>query len=110
MHYLSSVYSVTIPLNVSGLLVAHQQEVSICICDSWYVLYVESTVGGPSQLSHTHTHTHIYIYIYILLAPDDGILTSPEHIEVQYSTEDKKMHQVGFITRIYGYSGQQNIK
>jgi hypothetical protein len=33
MHYLSSVYSVTIPLQVSGLLVAH-------ICNKWYVLYV----------------------------------------------------------------------
>jgi hypothetical protein len=40
MHYLSSVYSVTIPLYVSGLLVAHHQEVTMYICDSWYVLYV----------------------------------------------------------------------
>jgi hypothetical protein len=40
MHYLSSVYSVTIPLNVSGLLVAHHQEVTVYICNSWYVLYV----------------------------------------------------------------------
>jgi hypothetical protein len=31
MHYLSSVYSVTIPLHVSGLLVAHHQEVTIYI-------------------------------------------------------------------------------
>jgi hypothetical protein len=29
MHYLSSVYSVTIPLHVSGLLVAHHQEVAM---------------------------------------------------------------------------------
>jgi hypothetical protein len=28
MHYLSLVYSVTIPLHVSGLLVAHHQEVT----------------------------------------------------------------------------------
>jgi hypothetical protein len=40
MHYLSSVYSVTIPLYVSGLLVAHQQEVAMYICNKWYVLYV----------------------------------------------------------------------
>jgi hypothetical protein len=40
MHYLSSVYSVTIPLHVSGLLVAHHQEVAMYICDNWYVLYV----------------------------------------------------------------------
>jgi hypothetical protein len=40
MHYLSSVYSVTIPLHVLGLLVAHHQEVAMYICYSWYVLYV----------------------------------------------------------------------
>jgi hypothetical protein len=40
MHYLPSVYSVTIPLHVSGLLVAHHQEVTMCICNNWYVLYV----------------------------------------------------------------------
>jgi hypothetical protein len=40
MHYLSSVYSVTIPLHVLGLLVAHHQEVAMYICDNWYVSYV----------------------------------------------------------------------
>jgi hypothetical protein len=30
MHYFCSVYSITIPLHVSGLLVAHHQEVTIC--------------------------------------------------------------------------------
>jgi hypothetical protein len=40
MHYLSSVYSVTIPLHVSGLLVAHHQEVTMYICNKWYVLYI----------------------------------------------------------------------
>jgi hypothetical protein len=40
MHYLSSVHSVTIPLHVSRLLVAHHQEVTMYICDNWYVLYV----------------------------------------------------------------------
>jgi hypothetical protein len=39
MHYLSSVYSVTIPLYVSGFLVDHHQEVTMYICDNWYVLY-----------------------------------------------------------------------
>jgi hypothetical protein len=32
MHCLSSVYSVTTPLHVSGLLVAHHQEVTMYIC------------------------------------------------------------------------------
>jgi hypothetical protein len=40
MHYLSSVYSVTIPLYVSGLLVTHDQEVTMCMCDNWYVVYI----------------------------------------------------------------------
>jgi hypothetical protein len=39
MHYLSSVYSVTIPLHVSCLLVAHHQEVTMYICNNWYVLF-----------------------------------------------------------------------
>jgi hypothetical protein len=40
MHYLSSVYSFTIHLHVSGLLVAHHQEVTMYICNNWFVLYV----------------------------------------------------------------------
>jgi hypothetical protein len=40
MHYLSLVYSVTIPLHVCGLLEAHHQEVTVYICNNWYVLYV----------------------------------------------------------------------
>jgi hypothetical protein len=40
MHYLSSVYSVAIPLHVSGLLVANHQEVTMYTCNNWYDLYV----------------------------------------------------------------------
>jgi hypothetical protein len=40
MHYLSSVYSITITLHVSGLLVAHHQQVTMYTCDNWYVLYL----------------------------------------------------------------------
>jgi hypothetical protein len=40
MHNLSSVYSVRTPLDVSGLLVAHHQEVTMYVCVNWYVLYV----------------------------------------------------------------------
>jgi hypothetical protein len=36
MHYLYSVYLVNIPLHVSGLLIAHHQEVAIYICDNTY--------------------------------------------------------------------------
>jgi hypothetical protein len=34
----SSVYSITIPLHVSGLQVAHHQEVTIYTCNKWYML------------------------------------------------------------------------
>jgi hypothetical protein len=54
MHYLSSVYSVTIPLHVSGLLVAHHQEV-------W---------ARRQQLRRT---TRTNCHIYTLLPPDDGL-------------------------------------
>jgi hypothetical protein len=40
MHYLSSVNSVTTHLHVPGLLVAHNQQVTMYICNSCYVLYV----------------------------------------------------------------------
>jgi hypothetical protein len=40
MHYLSSVYSVTIPLHVSCLLVAHHKEVTMYTYNKWYVMYV----------------------------------------------------------------------
>jgi hypothetical protein len=35
MHYLSSFYSITLPLPVSGLLVAHHQEVIMYICNNY---------------------------------------------------------------------------
>jgi hypothetical protein len=40
MQYVSSVYSVTVPLRVLGLLVVCHQEVTMYICKKWYVLYI----------------------------------------------------------------------
>jgi hypothetical protein len=40
MQYVSSVYSVTVPLHVSGLLVVCNQEVTMYICNKRYVLYI----------------------------------------------------------------------
>jgi hypothetical protein len=40
MHCLPSVRSVTMPLYISVLPVAHHQEVTMYICNNWYVLYV----------------------------------------------------------------------
>jgi hypothetical protein len=83
IHNLSSVYSIVVPLHVSGLLVAHHQEVTVYICDSWYVLYVlvdTSTRPADSQLKRTICTIRC---IYTLLTPDDGLLASPKHVEVQ---------------------------
>jgi hypothetical protein len=75
MHCLSSVYSVTIPVHVLGLLVAHCQEVRVYICDSWYVLYVlvDCRCACP---------TYTNCCMYTLLRPDDGLLASLKHVEV----------------------------
>jgi hypothetical protein len=80
MHCLSSVYSVTIPLHVLGLLVAHHQEVTMYICNNWYVLYVLlGTRPTDNQLKHT---THTGCCIYTLLPPDDGQLASSKRVEM----------------------------
>jgi hypothetical protein len=116
MHCLSPVYWVTIPLHVSGLLVAHHQEVTMYTCYMWQLVRVVrlSPLGeahrqstktyNTYQLSHTHTHRHIYIYIYIyitLLSPDDGLLASPKRVEVLLFSKLKiNTASSGFITSV----------
>jgi hypothetical protein len=79
MHYFSSVYSVTIPLHVSDLLVVLDGRPA----DS----QLRRTVGGhsiqvdDSQLIRT-TRTNCHIYIYTLLPPDDGLLAGLKHVKV----------------------------
>ena len=61
MLYLSSVYFVNQPLHVSGMFVAHHQEVySIYTYNNWYVL--------------------LYIYN---MPPGDGLQTYLKHVEVE---------------------------
>jgi hypothetical protein len=87
MHYLSSVYYVTVPLRVSGLIVANHQEVAMYICNKWYVLYVLvdcqlaclTNQASDSQIKRT---TRTIFCIYTLLPRDDGLLASPKHVEV----------------------------
>jgi hypothetical protein len=88
MHYLSSVYSVTTPLHVLGLLAAHHQEVTMCICNKlyvWYVLldcrWVVPTRPADCQLRCT---TCTDCCMYTLLLPDGGQTASPKHAEVQW--------------------------
>jgi hypothetical protein len=68
---ISSVYSVTIPLHVSGLLVAHHQEVTMYICNKWYVFYVLVDCH-PNQASWQSTKTYntyhlLHIHCYLLM-------------------------------------------
>jgi hypothetical protein len=48
---LSSVCSVTVPVHVLGLQVAHHQEVTMCICDIWY-MYILVDDGQLASLKH----------------------------------------------------------
>jgi hypothetical protein len=78
-------FSVTIPLHVSGLLVAHHQEVTMYICDKQYV-----NVGEPASIPtrpdvsplRCTARTNCHIYEYTLLPPDDGLLASPKLLEI----------------------------
>jgi hypothetical protein len=57
------------------------------------------------SLSLSHTHTHIYKYIYILLSPDDGLLASPKHVEVQLLSEVK----INIASGWFYYTQKSNI-
>jgi hypothetical protein len=59
------------PLHVSGLIAAHHQEVSMYVCDNWYVLYV-LVVCRWAWMEWNYT----------LLPPDDGLIASLKHGEV----------------------------
>jgi hypothetical protein len=83
MLYLSSVYWVTTPLHVLGLLVAHHQEVPMHICDIWYVLYVIVDLLGLDGMDP------VPYTVYTLLPTDDGLLASPKHVEVEWLNKCK---------------------
>jgi hypothetical protein len=67
MHYSSPVYSIITPLHVSGLLVAHLQD-------------MDGHPGPPTIDLERTTRTNCHIYT--LLPPEDGLLTSPKRVEV----------------------------
>jgi hypothetical protein len=65
MHYLSSVDWVTTTLHVSGLLVAHYQEVAMYICDNWYVLYVVVDCRrAADRLISLHIYSKLMLFHY----------------------------------------------
>jgi hypothetical protein len=107
MRYLSSVYSVTVTRHVSGLLVARHQEVTMYICNKWYVMYVLVVCQLVSwQSTKTYHLLHIYIVISCWWAN-----SKPETWELQWRNKLKiNRASVGFITCIIEMHGQQNIK
>jgi hypothetical protein len=54
MRYLSLVYSGTIPVHVSGFLVSHHQEVTMCICKNGMCCMFYLTV--PTQLDYINIY------------------------------------------------------
>jgi NADH:ubiquinone oxidoreductase subunit len=74
MHYLASVYPITMTVPVSGLLVAHHQDVTIYI----YIYICDSLV----RVVHRRLTTRTIYRIYAWLLPDDTLLVSPKHVEV----------------------------
>ena len=82
MHYLSSVYFVNQPLHVSGMFVAHHQEVH---CIYIYIYIYNWSVGWDGVPPNTQSTTKhnmpqlLYIYIYSI-PPDDGLQICPKHV------------------------------
>jgi hypothetical protein len=118
MHYLSSVYSVTIPLHVSGLLVAHYQEVTMYICDNCYVLYVlvycqlawlkwDWVNWQSTKMYNTYQLSHIYIVTSWWWATSKPETCRSIVIE---QTEDKQWISLVSLHAYFEMHGQQNIK
>ena len=76
MHYLSSVYFISQPLRVSGIFVAHHQEV--------YCIY--TTIGTCCDFQLTvccpeKHNTYQLLYIYSI-PPNDGLQICLKHVQV----------------------------
>jgi hypothetical protein len=86
MRYLYLVYSVSILLQVSGLLGAHNQEVKVYICEIGMCCTVRHSQVSAGVVGMTHSRlrrtTRTRCNIYTLLPPDDGLLASLKHVEV----------------------------
>ena len=75
MHYLSSVCFVNQHLHVSGMSVAHHQEV--------YCIYTTIGTCYAFQLTVCIYTVCMYIYMYIYsIPPDDGLQIYPKHVDV----------------------------
>ena len=88
MHYLSTVYFVSQPLHISGIFVAHHQEVYSIYTTDYYVLCFSvdcllSELGWNSDNRQATTKHNMYQLLYIYSIPsDDGLQICPKHVEV----------------------------
>ena len=84
MHYLSSVYLVNQPLHVSGIFVAHHQEVYfIYTTTGMYVLCfsVDYLLAGLLLVADGHNYIKCTKADVRLRTPDDGPKGCPKHVE-----------------------------
>ena len=81
LHYSFAVYFVNQHLHVSGIFVAHHQEV--------HCMY---TTIGPANRQSTRntTRTNFCIYIYIYSVPPDDVLQiCPKHVEADWRNKER---------------------
>jgi len=82
MHYLPSVYFVNQPLHVSGIFVAHHQEVYSVYTTIRTCCAFQLTVFWPDDKHSTEKqNTYQLLYIYSI-PPDDGLQIRPKRVEV----------------------------
>jgi hypothetical protein len=99
MHYLTSVYSVTIPLHVLGLLVAHHQEVTM-------YRVIQNDCQGFNPFAYTYGWepvwaTDVFAFSSSFLSVDAW------HVIYRFKTEKKKAYFEWcikiLIVSIFGY-------
>ena len=135
MNYISSVYFVNRPAHVSGIFVAHHQEVHciyttfgtccVCVCVCVYIyiyIYIYTTIGTccafqltvcwPADRQSTKKqNTYLLLYIYSI-PPDDGLQIRPKHVEVDWRNK-LRINNASSWFLLHSYiamHGQQNVK
>jgi hypothetical protein len=77
MHYLSSVYFVSQPLHVSGISVAHHQELYCIYTTIGTCCAFSLTVCWPTVSTQKHNTYRLYKYS---TPPDDGLQICPKYV------------------------------
>jgi len=81
MHNLSSVYFVNQPLHVSGIFIAHHQEVYCVYTTIGTCCAFQLTVGRANRQSTEKHNTYQLLYMYSI-PPDDGLQICPKHVKI----------------------------